>query len=378
MTPGGSLHDQGRRLASAPTTRSSSGRRRRQHRAALLGRLDRAARSSRRAANGCEDAAAVHPPDRDRRTRPRRADPEVERAAGVLAEISLIEGSWAKRVYFTELFKTAALDARPPSSRRSARPAREIDSDFELASLLIGAPTSSRPTTRRGRRTSRPARTIESDFEMRARLSSALKRGPVSPASRGGFSTPAVSIESDFEEASLLMQVAKHAAARRARRAGAFFKALCDGRQRLRAPPRAETVAGASDLSPEIAGRDAGIVGARSSRTSRRPRSCWSSSRTQSIEGRCARRSSGALTLIGSAFERGRVLQAVVGAAMPRRRPCWHHPRGAADERRLRGVAGAAGRRRPITSSRAPAATPTSTPPRSSATSNRGGCCRRW
>ena len=41
--------------------------------------------------------------------------------AGVLAEIDLIEGSWAKRIYFTELLKTAAR-RRDGARRCSTRP----------------------------------------------------------------------------------------------------------------------------------------------------------------------------------------------------------------------------------------------------------------
>src|SRR4029453_10451885 len=56
--------------------------------------------------------------------------------AGVLAEISLIEGSWSKRRYFSELVKTGTLGA---SATRQAlvQASREIDSDFELATFLI-------------------------------------------------------------------------------------------------------------------------------------------------------------------------------------------------------------------------------------------------
>ena len=72
----------------------------------------------------------------DRRPGARRPDLQGTAAPpGVLAEISLIEGSWAKRVYFSELFKMP-LD---PATVRQAlvQAGREIDSDFELASLLI-------------------------------------------------------------------------------------------------------------------------------------------------------------------------------------------------------------------------------------------------
>ena len=74
--------------------------------------------------------------------------------AGVFAEIALIEGSWAKRVYFTELLNSPGLDAG--TVRQALEQAgREIESDFELASLLIASDrcSSTRP---RGAPTSRP------------------------------------------------------------------------------------------------------------------------------------------------------------------------------------------------------------------------------
>ena len=56
--------------------------------------------------------------------------------AGVLAEIARIEGGYAKKIYFTELLKSATLD--PAAVRQVlAQASREIGSDFELASLLI-------------------------------------------------------------------------------------------------------------------------------------------------------------------------------------------------------------------------------------------------
>ena len=46
-------------------------------------------------------------------------------AAGVLAEITLIEGSWAKRIYFTELLKSPGLEAA--TVRPGARTGRPSD-----------------------------------------------------------------------------------------------------------------------------------------------------------------------------------------------------------------------------------------------------------
>ena len=50
---------------------------------------------------------------------------------GVLADISRIDGSYGKRVYFTELFRTGALD-RAMLSRAVAQASREIASSYEL------------------------------------------------------------------------------------------------------------------------------------------------------------------------------------------------------------------------------------------------------
>ena len=59
-------------------------------------------------------------------------------AGAVLAEISRIEGSWAKRVYFTELFNQPGLSGAT-IQQALVQAGREVDSDFELASLLISS-----------------------------------------------------------------------------------------------------------------------------------------------------------------------------------------------------------------------------------------------
>ena len=144
-------------------------------------------------------------------------------ASGVLAEITLIEGSWSKRVYFTELLKSPGLDAA--TVRQALEQAgKQIDSDFELASLLIASDGLLVDDATR-RTYFEAARTIQSDFEMRRVYSSALKRGPVSPDILAGILDASTAIESDFEEAELLVQVAKLQPLD-ARTRGPFLKAL--------------------------------------------------------------------------------------------------------------------------------------------------------
>ena len=127
--------------------------------------------------------------------------------AGVLAEISRIEGSWAKRVYFAELFKSAKLDAE--TVRQALLQAgREIGSDYERASLLISAQhLLTDESTRRGYFDA--AATIQSDYELRRVLSAGLKGGPVSAVILASILSASVSLDSDYEQASLLIQTAK-------------------------------------------------------------------------------------------------------------------------------------------------------------------------
>ncbi len=128
--------------------------------------------------------------------------------SGVLAEISLIEGSWAKRVYFTELLKTASLDA--PTVRRALEQAgKEIDSDYELASLLISSADKLLVDDSTRKAYLQAATTIQSDYEMRRVFSSALKRGALASDVLAGVLETSTSIDSDYEEASLLVDIAR-------------------------------------------------------------------------------------------------------------------------------------------------------------------------
>jgi len=127
--------------------------------------------------------------------------------AGVLSEISLIEGGYGKRIYFTELFKTASLDAATVR-QAFAQASREVNSDYELASLLIGSQHLINDEATRKAYFDASA-TIQSDYEMRRVFSAGLKAGPVQPAVLASILSAATSIEGDYELASLLVQVAK-------------------------------------------------------------------------------------------------------------------------------------------------------------------------
>jgi beta-lactamase regulating signal transducer with metallopeptidase domain len=127
---------------------------------------------------------------------------------GVLGEISLIEGSWAKRIYFTELLKAGKLDPQAVE-RVLAQAGRQIDSDFELASLLIGSADQLLVNDATRKAYFDAAQSIRSDFEMRRVYSSSLKQEPLTAAVLASLLEASHGIDSDFEAASLLIEIAK-------------------------------------------------------------------------------------------------------------------------------------------------------------------------
>ena len=128
--------------------------------------------------------------------------------SAVLAEIGRIDGSWAKRVYFTELLNSGSLD-QATVTRVLEQAGREIDSDYELASLLIGSGDQLIASDATRKAYFDAARTIESDYEMRRVYANALKRGPVGAAILASMLDASRGIESDYEQAELLTQIVK-------------------------------------------------------------------------------------------------------------------------------------------------------------------------
>jgi beta-lactamase regulating signal transducer with metallopeptidase domain len=228
-------------------------------------------------------------------------------AAGVLAEISLIEGSWSKRVYFKELLKTP-LD---PATLRQVlvQAGREVESDFELASLLIEG--GDKLLVDEGTRQAYfdAARTIESDFEMRRVYSSALRRGPVSAGILAGILDASRTIDSDFEQASLLIQIAKLQPLDGTTRAS-FFAALDTVASDFEHRRVLSALAERTDLSPDAVSAML-TSGATVKSDFEAATFLLQVVRRQPIEGALRTPFFRALDSIDSSFERGRVLQAV-------------------------------------------------------------------
>jgi beta-lactamase regulating signal transducer with metallopeptidase domain len=228
--------------------------------------------------------------------------------SGVLAEISLIEGSWAKRVYFTELLQTPSLDAKTVQ-QALAQAGREVDSDFELASLLIGS--ADRLLLDDGSRKAYldAAKTIDSDFEMRRVFSAAVKRGPVPPEVLAGILETSTAIDSDFEEATLLIQVGQ-VQPLDARTRGPFFTALAtvgsDFEHRrvlsslVRSDASAETIVAMLDSCGSV------------NSDFEKATFLIEVLKAQTLEGPIRAPFFKAAETIGSSFERGRVLQQVM------------------------------------------------------------------
>jgi len=124
---------------------------------------------------------------------------------GVLEEIALVSGSYAKRIYFQALIKNENLPtAALQNVLREA--ARQITSDYEQAQLLIGvAPELS------GKEGAMPAffeaiGTIKSDYEHKRVLTALLKNPTHDVLIQTAKS--ATRISSDYEKASVLIAVA--------------------------------------------------------------------------------------------------------------------------------------------------------------------------
>jgi hypothetical protein len=169
--------------------------------------------------------------------------------AGVLAEISLIEGSWSKRRYFGELLNTATLD---PAAVRQVlvQAGREIDSDFELASLLIrfNGRLLVNDSTRQAYFDA--AKTIDSDFEMRRVYSAAIKQTAMSPELVAQVLNASVAIGSDFELGSLLRQIVSNQSIEGAVRAP-LFRAIEDVGSSFERGRVLQTIAKRTDLSAD-------------------------------------------------------------------------------------------------------------------------------
>ncbi|HKE57181.1 MAG TPA: hypothetical protein VKB46_10780 [Pyrinomonadaceae bacterium] len=127
--------------------------------------------------------------------------------SGVLAEIALINGDYAKRNYFEALVRNGNLNAAALQSVL-AEAARQISSDYEQAQLLIAvAPIL---TGKEGALPSyfEATATIKSDYERARVLTTLLRTSAPGRELLIRVASSATSITSDYEKAGVLKQVA--------------------------------------------------------------------------------------------------------------------------------------------------------------------------
>ena len=127
---------------------------------------------------------------------------------GVLHEISLIDSSYAKRLYFQRLLDTASLDSGT-LARLIQQAGREMHSAYDLATVLVAGVL---PRLNARDDTARLAylqavKGINSDYDRHRALSALIKAGPLTPAAVGQVLDAAQSIRSDYDRASVLTDV---------------------------------------------------------------------------------------------------------------------------------------------------------------------------
>lgn len=125
---------------------------------------------------------------------------------GLLQEISQIPSDYTARRYYTVLLSSADLD--PQQVREIVQQVGEdIDSDYELAQLLI-AIAENQPLDESVRVAYvEAAKSIDSDYEHRRVLSAILKRENLSPVLQQSMLESATMISSDYELAELLIEL---------------------------------------------------------------------------------------------------------------------------------------------------------------------------
>jgi hypothetical protein len=125
----------------------------------------------------------------------------------VLAEIELMQGDYARRVYYRELLKQAKVTPAE-LSKLIGRASETIRSDYELASLVATAAAQARGNEAALVAVVDATKTIDSDYEMRRALTAAMAE-PVTPKVAASMLTSAATVASDYERATLLIELAK-------------------------------------------------------------------------------------------------------------------------------------------------------------------------
>jgi beta-lactamase regulating signal transducer with metallopeptidase domain len=142
---------------------------------------------------------------------------------GLIDELGELSGDYTRRIYYTAAVKSGKLDAAG-YERIVTMAGQTIDSDYELAELLIEVSKTQPLTEKMQGGFVTAAKSIESDYERHRVLSAALSRPGLTPAMQAGMLDAAAGIASDYELAELLIELNKARPIDEAARP-AFFKA---------------------------------------------------------------------------------------------------------------------------------------------------------
>jgi|GEM_PF-2221687 len=128
--------------------------------------------------------------------------------AGVLEEVSSLQGSPVKRAYFQRLFETAPLDSNT-AAQVFEQATRELDTDFERAKLLseVAGLLVSHADLRAP--FFKAAGALESDFERRRVLVTVVNLENVNKELLGAALQSSLVMKSDFELAEWLIELAR-------------------------------------------------------------------------------------------------------------------------------------------------------------------------
>jgi len=125
---------------------------------------------------------------------------------GLLDEFGQLQGDYTRRVYYQAAVESGKLD-EAGYERLISLAAQTIQSDYELAELLIAVSKTQPLSERMQAGFATAATSISSDYERHRVLSAALSRPGLTPAVQGSMLDAAAGIESDYELATLLIEL---------------------------------------------------------------------------------------------------------------------------------------------------------------------------
>jgi beta-lactamase regulating signal transducer with metallopeptidase domain len=125
---------------------------------------------------------------------------------GLMDELGEISGDYTRRIYYQAAVESGKLDAAG-FERIVTMAGQSIESDYELAELLIDVAQKQPLTEKMQAGFITAAKKISSDYERHRVLKAALSRPGITPGIEAGMLDAAAGISSDYELAALLMEV---------------------------------------------------------------------------------------------------------------------------------------------------------------------------